>query len=147
MRKTGKKLAEHPLTWRDLKRAIAGMRPSTLDKPVMFDCGDEGIVCSVYGPGKDRHDDPILLDATAADYEDTEASRLPNGVRVKTRIVPNRVAKDWDLRAPAVVYRRSGATGRVVAVHDSHGLYYDVEHEDGIVGCYEPHELFVLKGR
>ena len=35
-----------------------------------------------------------------------------------------------------------GLFGVVVDVHDSHGLYYDVKHEDGVVRQYD-HEEFI----
>jgi len=34
--------------------------------------------------------------------------------------------------------------GFVVGYHDSHGLCYDVQHEDKSVGTYEPYEVIVL---
>lgn len=37
--------------------------------------------------------------------------------------------------------RRWRIRGTIVAVHDSHGLHYDVRHEDGSVGYYEHREL------
>lgn len=48
---------------------------------------------------------------------------------------------DWteeSLRA-----RLWGAKGVVIMHHDSHGLCYDVRHEDGTVGCYDPTEFQV----
>ena len=56
-------------------------------------------------------------------------------------------AKHLRVAFDPILARRSGATGRVIAVHDSHGLCYDVQHEDGTVGCYEPHELAVIRAR
>ena len=40
--------------------------------------------------------------------------------------------------------RQWGIQGVVITHHDSHGLCYDVRHEDGSVGCYNPSELEVL---
>ena len=40
--------------------------------------------------------------------------------------------------------RRWGIQGEVLTHHDSHGLYYDVQHKDGTVGCYDPSELEVV---
>jgi hypothetical protein len=42
--------------------------------------------------------------------------------------------------------RRCNATGYVVGEHNSHGLCYDVRHEDGVagggtLGCYDPDEI------
>jgi hypothetical protein len=39
------------------------------------------------------------------------------------------------------VIRRRNATGVVIAEHNSHGLYFDVMHDDGATGCYDPDEL------
>lgn len=38
--------------------------------------------------------------------------------------------------------RRWGVTGAIIAHHDSHGLCYDVKHDDDkSVGTYDPDEL------
>jgi hypothetical protein len=37
--------------------------------------------------------------------------------------------------------RQWGVNGRIVARHDSHGICYDVKHEDGSIGSYDPSEL------
>lgn len=37
--------------------------------------------------------------------------------------------------------RQWGVKGTVIMHHDSHGLCYKVQHEDGTVGCYDPSEL------
>jgi len=47
-------------------------------------------------------------------------------------------AKDWT--PEALANRRFGVLGTIIAIHDSHGLCYDVLHQ-GSVGSYEPHEL------
>lgn len=68
-----------------------------------------------------------------------DADVLEIGSRVRTTIYPDQVASDW---SPYSEPRRSGEDGTVTAVHDSHGLCYEVKHDsDGTVGCYEPHEL------
>lgn len=67
---------------------------------------------------------------------------LKNGTKVKTSISPDKVSDDWC--AEALKNRKSGVTGTVSDSHDSHGLYYDVMHEDGTLGAYEPHELIML---
>lgn len=41
--------------------------------------------------------------------------------------------------------RRWGVQGTVVIHHDSHGLCYDVRHQDGTVGSYDPSELEVVQ--
>lgn len=40
--------------------------------------------------------------------------------------------------------RQWQTTGEVIAHHDSHGLCYEVRHEDGSIGYYDPSELLVL---
>lgn len=40
--------------------------------------------------------------------------------------------------------RRWGVSGVIVTHHDSHGLYYDVRHEDGSVAGYDPSEFDVM---
>ena len=63
---------------------------------------------------------------------------IPLGTRVET-VKPDQESKDWTARALAA--RKWGVTGTVVKEHDAHGLFYDVEHEDGTMGYYEPREL------
>ena len=40
--------------------------------------------------------------------------------------------------------RQWGVTGKVLTHHDSHGLCYEVQHEDQSVGYYDPSELEVI---
>lgn len=40
--------------------------------------------------------------------------------------------------------RKWGVEGKIITHHDSHGLCYDVRHNDGTVGCYDPSELEVI---
>jgi len=65
--------------------------------------------------------------------------RIPIGTEVRTRITKSCEASDWTQAAKDS--RRHNATGEVSAVHDAHGLSYEVRHSDGTVGHYEPHEL------
>lgn len=37
--------------------------------------------------------------------------------------------------------RKWGVRGRIIAHHNSHGLCYDVLHDDGTEACYDPDEL------
>jgi hypothetical protein len=37
--------------------------------------------------------------------------------------------------------RKWGVKGVIIASHDSHGLCYEVEHEDGTIGAYTPREI------
>lgn len=69
----------------------------------------------------------------------TPTDRIPNGTRVLT-VEPEEISDDWT--SEALVMRRFGVTGEVVGHHDSHGLCYDVRHDDdGTIGCYDPWEL------
>lgn len=63
---------------------------------------------------------------------------LDCGTQVETDL-SGPIANDWTTFALAS--RRHGAKGVIVKHHDSHGLNYEVRHEDGTIGCYEPHEL------
>jgi hypothetical protein len=40
--------------------------------------------------------------------------------------------------------KKWGVTGKIITHHDSHGLCYDVLHEDGSEGCYDPSEIEVV---
>jgi len=63
--------------------------------------------------------------------------RFPGGATVRT--TNDAGATDWT--EVARLRRRWGAPGVVIRHHDSHGLVYEVRHEDGTVGCYEQEEL------
>ncbi len=64
------------------------------------------------------------------------------GTLVKT-IEPNLALRDeWTDEGWAK--RKWGVRGKILTHHDSHGLCYDVRHEDGTEGCYDPSELRVL---
>lgn len=41
--------------------------------------------------------------------------------------------------------RKWGVKGKILTHHDSHGLCYDVLHEDGSQGCYNPSEIEVVE--
>lgn len=57
---------------------------------------------------------------------------------------------NWDLRSEWTdagwASRRWGVWGETITHHDSHGLCYDVRHDDGTIGCYNPSELQVVLG-
>ncbi len=40
--------------------------------------------------------------------------------------------------------KKWGVQGTVLTHHDSHGLFYTVDHGDGTVGHYDPSELEVV---
>jgi hypothetical protein len=62
-------------------------------------------------------------------------------VGMKVRTTPDG-PRDFTKEANAL--RRRGQ-GRIIGLHDSHGLCFDVEHDDGgPMGCYDPDEIEVL---
>lgn len=66
---------------------------------------------------------------------------LDRGTRVKTT---SKKTPDREWMPEALVARKWGVTGRIVMHHDSHGLCYDVQHDDGTEGCYDPTEFDVI---
>ena len=63
------------------------------------------------------------------------------GTRVRTRKVEG-LSNEWTEYANA--QRQFGVEGVVGSHHDSHGLCYDVRHNDGTEAAYDPEELVVL---
>ena len=68
---------------------------------------------------------------------------LDHGTRVKTYKPNTGKRKEWTDDGWAK--RRWGVLGVIVGHHDSHGLFYDVQHEDGSVAGYDPSEFDVLR--
>lgn len=66
---------------------------------------------------------------------------LDPGTRVKTT---SKKTADREWMPEALVARKWGVTGTIVMHHDSHGLCYDVRHDDGTEGCYDPGEFEIL---
>lgn len=46
----------------------------------------------------------------------------------------------------ALMARKWGVAGVIVRHHDAHGLCYDVRHDDGTEGCYDPTEFDICNG-
>ena len=63
---------------------------------------------------------------------------LDMGIKVLTDL-SGPIAEDWT--PEALIHRRHNAVGHIIHYHDSHGLCYEVKHEDGTVAAYEPQEL------
>jgi len=63
------------------------------------------------------------------------------GTRVKT-LKENSNITDWRIEARAS--RQWNVYGTVVRYHDSHGLSYEVRHQDGTIGHYDPSEIRLL---
>lgn len=66
---------------------------------------------------------------------------LDPGTRVRTT---SKKTADKEWMPEALVARKWGMTGTIIMHHDSHGLCYDVRHDDGTEGCYDPPEFDVL---
>jgi len=64
------------------------------------------------------------------------------GTSVKTTQNNEALRNEWN--EEALTKRKWGLQGTILNYHDSHGLYYEVLHEDGIKGCYHPSELEVV---
>lgn len=66
---------------------------------------------------------------------------LDPGTRVRT-LESKTPRREWDPEAWEA--RKWNMEGTIVMHHDSHGLCYDVRHDDGTEGCYDPSEFEVL---
>lgn len=67
---------------------------------------------------------------------------LDPGTKVKTTKPFWSGRGDWT--GEALASRKWGVKGTILKHHDSHGLCYEVQHDDGTVGHYDPSELEVL---
>lgn len=63
------------------------------------------------------------------------------GQKVRTNII-KKFNKTYTLSAQEK--RKDGMLGVVIGHRDSHGLCFDVRHEDGTIGSYEPEELEII---
>ncbi len=66
---------------------------------------------------------------------------LSPGVKVSTTSAAPGAEKEYTAEAQA--RRRWGISGKIINHHDSHGLCYEVEHDDRSVGVYDPAEFMV----
>ena len=62
------------------------------------------------------------------------------GTKVLVTVTKN-VSKDWNKDALVLRKPQGQYQGVVVKQHDSHGLCYEVQFEDGTISCYDPHEV------
>ncbi len=69
-------------------------------------------------------------------------TRISPETPVKTTQPNLSMRKEWTDEGWA--RRKWGVQGKVITHHDSHGLCYDVRHEDGTIGCYDPSELEII---
>ena len=73
---------------------------------------------------------------------ETNKGILNCGTRVLTTTPLPGKEKEWALKTRK--NRRWGCPGIIVMYHDSHGLYYDVKHDDGgPIASYDPREFIV----
>lgn len=63
------------------------------------------------------------------------------GTKVKTT---EKQLPDTEWSEEVLANRKWGVKGVVLRHYDSHGLCYDVRHEDGTVGCYDPSEFEIV---
>ena len=64
------------------------------------------------------------------------------GTSVKTTQPNLEKRREWTDKGWAS--KKWGVRGSVITHHDSHGLCYDVRHEDGTEGSYDPSELEII---
>lgn len=64
------------------------------------------------------------------------------GTIVKTTQPNLAMREEWTDQGWA--QRKWGIIGPIITYHDSHGLYYEVQHPDGTIGCYDPSEIEVI---
>ena len=67
---------------------------------------------------------------------------LDPGTRIKTTQPNEEMRREWTDEGWAG--KKSGVLGTILQHHDSHGLCYDVRHDDGTEGCYDPSEFEVV---
>lgn len=65
-------------------------------------------------------------------------------IRVRT-VRPEVESDDWT--SEALPLRKWNVTGEIVAKSDSHGVIYQVKHDDGSLAWYEPRELMLIPCR
>lgn len=104
-------------------------------------------------PGQNRVDSKYLLKV----YEILRENRLTECASAETprqaRLSPGTVVRttrpNMDLRYSwskvGWELKKWGERGTIIGHHDSHGLYYDVRHDDGTEGPYDPSELELSK--
>lgn len=54
-------------------------------------------------------------------------------------VQPEKEPTDWN--KSAMQNRQWNVLGIIIGYHSSHGVFYDVRHQDNSTGCYEPREL------
>ncbi|MBI2674622.1 MAG: hypothetical protein HYX22_02705 [Candidatus Yanofskybacteria bacterium] len=65
------------------------------------------------------------------------------GTRVMTTQPNLKIRDEWTDEGWAS--KKWGVRGTIIAHHDSHGLFYNVRHDDGTKGYYDPSELEIVE--
>lgn len=105
-------------------------------------------LCLAYAI-RDRLDDRCLTGAprwywrTAGPQTAKKWPPIDPGTEVRTTQPNMDKRREWTEEDWA--RKKWGARGIILRHHDSHGLCYDVRHENGTVGCYDPSEFEVVK--
>ena len=73
----------------------------------------------------------------------TQYPPIQPGTIVRTTRENKALRGEWT--KAAIANRKWGVKGVIVMHHDSHGLCYDVQHEDGTKGSYDPSELEIVE--
>lgn len=81
-----------------------------------------------------------ILEVMGPEFRFWEVDELPEGIRVKTLGPKN----DDQYTENALKSRKWGVAGEIVDVHNSHGLCYDVKHDNGTIGTYDPDEFELI---
>lgn len=78
--------------------------------------------------------------------ESTAKIKRPSLITEGTRVITTRANEFLrDTRASEVWEKRKwGILGTIICSYDSHGLCYDIRHEDGSVCCYDPTEFKIV---
>ena len=67
---------------------------------------------------------------------------LPPGTKIYTTKPKSNEKADWTVDARSK--RKWGISGTIIGDHNSHGLYYDILHDDKTEASYEPSEFVVI---
>ncbi len=84
-----------------------------------------------------------LSEDEVLESEDGKWPPLDPGMRIRTTQLNESMIREWT--AQGLADKRWGVTGMILRHHDSHGLCYDVQHDDGTFGCYDPSEFEVIE--
>ena len=69
---------------------------------------------------------------------------MNNIEHIRVLTVQIKPSNDLQYSAEANRLRKWGVKGTLVRYSNSHGLCFEVQHDDGSRGCYEPEELKLI---